>query len=95
MNVHIENTKKDFENNLSDHSKWEFLKYQIRKFTIKFSKQPAQNSRKRQAMLEKIVKELEEAIVDDISFEEQGIARISRGQWKIEKKRAQTFTRTP
>ena len=53
MTAHIENNKKDFENNLSDHSKWEFLKYQIRKLTINFSKQLAQNSRKRQAMLEK------------------------------------------
>ena len=30
MIAHIEDTVESFENDISDHSKWEFLKYQIR-----------------------------------------------------------------
>ena len=67
MIAHIEDTVESFEN---DHSKWEFLKYQIRKFTIKFSKELAQKARQRQAYLENKIKELELLIVDDKSFDE-------------------------
>ena len=34
---------------LNNQVKWELLKYEIRKFAIKFSRKPAQNFRKTQA----------------------------------------------
>ena len=70
MIAHIEDTVESFENDMSDHSKWEFLKYQICKFTIKFSKELAQKARQRQAYLENKIKELELLIIDDKSFDE-------------------------
>ena len=60
MIAHIKDTVESFENDMSDHSKWEFLKYQICKFTIKFSKELAQKARQRQAYLENKMKELEQ-----------------------------------
>ena len=43
---------------LNNQSKWEYLKYEIRKFTINFSKNKAKNKRKEKAFLENKINKL-------------------------------------
>ena len=47
LKTHIKIVKSNFQENssFSDHSKWEFLKYEIRKFSISFSKKLAKAER--------------------------------------------------
>ena len=61
MKQHIKNTinsfDKIFENN--PHSQWEFLKYEIRKFTMAYSKMKAKERREKTKILEENLKTLE------------------------------------
>ena len=58
------------ENILDDQVKWEYLKYNIRKYTIKFSKKLAKNTNKIIADLETKLKHFEkhENYVDNINY---------------------------
>ena len=56
MNNFIQNVKTEFSDSLSylnDQAKWEYPKYQIRKFTMSFSKKLARETRQKQLDLEK------------------------------------------
>ena len=52
LKQHIQNIKNDNELSNDPQIKWEFLKYQIRKFTIRFSKMRAKEERKQREELE-------------------------------------------
>ena len=52
LKQHIQNIKNDSELSSDSQIKWEFLKYQIRKSTIKFSKMRAKEERKQREELE-------------------------------------------
>ena len=58
MKEHIKHTKDVIDKSFSDSSqtKWEFLKYEMRKFTISYSKVKAKNSREKRAHLENKLK---------------------------------------
>ena len=55
MKAHIANTQKslDKENIRDDQARWEYLKYEIRKFSIKFSKLLSKNTKTQNLLLEK------------------------------------------
>ena len=55
MKAHIANTQKslDKENIRDDQARWEYLKYEIRKFSIKFSKLLLKNMKTQTLLLEK------------------------------------------
>ena len=55
---------------VTDQIKQELLKYEIRKFAIKFSRKLAKNSRKLQTDLETKIKNLEQNITDEDKFNE-------------------------
>ena len=64
------------QNNLfSNQSKWEFLKYEIRKKCVSFSKDLAQKSREKHADLLRKITKLEQDIVSDEKLEEYEKAR--------------------
>ena len=67
MNTFIQNVKNKFSNRLSylnDQDQWEYLKYQIRKFSISFSKKIAKETKQKQLDLEKKIKFLEQNFSD-------------------------------
>ena len=72
MNEHIRKTISNFKNdpNLCDQMKWELLKYEIRSFSINFSKNIAKQSRILQNNLEKKIKSLESNLDNDENFQE-------------------------
>ena len=51
--------KKSFENFFDDQVKWEYMKFEIRKFTISYSKIRSKNNRKIKDDLENKLKDLE------------------------------------
>ena len=55
---------------LTDQVKWELLKYEIHKFAINFSRKLAQNSCKLQTDLETKIKNLEQNIINEDTFNE-------------------------
>ena len=57
----IENLKEDLnsENYFDDQVKWEYMKFQIRKFTISYSKMRAKNNRRIKNDFENKLKDLE------------------------------------
>ena len=59
LKQHIQNIESDNELSNDPQVKWEFLKYQIRKFTIRFSKTHAKEERKQRDELETTLKSLE------------------------------------
>ena len=59
LKQHIQNIKNDNELSNDPQTKWGFLKYQIRKFTIRFSKMRAKEERKQRDELETTLKSLE------------------------------------
>ena len=59
LKQHIQNIESDNELSNDPQIKWEFLKYQIRKFTIRFSKTRAKEERKQRDELETTLKSLE------------------------------------
>ena len=64
LKQHIQNIKNDNELSNDPQIKWEFLKYQIRKFTIRFSKIRAKEERKQREELETTLKLLEKKPFD-------------------------------
>ena len=62
MKRHIENIINSFDSDFNYQIKWEFLKYEIRKFTISFSKNKAKSMREKKLNLEKKLKLLEEKL---------------------------------
>ena len=66
-----------FENDiyLTDQAKWEFLKYETRKFRINFSKKLEQNSCKLQRDLETKIKNLEQDIINEDKLNEYKTAK--------------------
>ena len=59
LKQHIQNIESDNELSNDPQIKWEFLKYQIRKFTIRFSKTRAKEERKQRDEFETTLKSLE------------------------------------
>ena len=61
MKAHIANTQKslDKENIRDDKARWEYLKYEIRKFWIKFSKLLSKNTKTQTLLLDKKLISLE------------------------------------
>ena len=66
MKEYIKNKLLLFQNeDLNNQSKLEYLKYEIRKFTINFSKNKAKNKRKEKAFLENKINKLEQVLDDN------------------------------
>ena len=59
MKEHIENIINSFNSDFNHQMKWEFLKYEIPKFTISFSKNKTKSMREKKLNLEKKLKLLE------------------------------------
>ena len=53
MKNHIENIINSFDSDFNNQMKWEFLKYEICKFTISFSKNKAKSMREKKLNSEK------------------------------------------
>ena len=72
MKIFIHNTKIFLDQNdtLSNQSKWEFLKYEIRKRSIAFSKALAKKSKKEHALLLSKITNLEQDIDSEEKFDE-------------------------
>ena len=72
MEKHIDCVKNDLKKDktLSEISKWELLKYEIRKFTINFSKLLARESRKEKCILENKLRNLESDVSNKKQFED-------------------------
>ena len=63
MTEYIKNKLLLFQNeDLNNQSKWEYLKYEIRKFTINFSKNKSKNKRKEKVLLENKINKLEQVL---------------------------------
>ena len=56
MKNHIENIINSFDSDFNNQMKWEFLKYEICKFTISFSKNKAKSMREKKLNSEKKTK---------------------------------------
>ena len=67
MKQHISEVKSQFNPAFPSkaHGQWEFLKYEIRKFTIEFSKNKAKLKREKLSRLEVKLKELEQNLSND------------------------------
>ena len=66
MKEYTQNKLLLFQNeDLNNQSKWEYLKYEIRKFTINFSKNKAKNKIKEKAFLENKINKLEQVLDDN------------------------------
>ena len=59
-----------------DHSKWEFLKYEIRKFSISFSKNFAKKERIIQTDLENRIKTLEQSLKNEEDFNAYNLCKL-------------------
>jgi len=72
MKYFIENLKTELgtDNSFSDQTKWEYIKYELRNFSIKFSKNLAKSKRQNQTFLENKIKELEQNLISNESLEE-------------------------
>ena len=75
MSLHIKNTLKVFDNeNISDDQvKWEYLKYEVRKFTIHYSKNLAKSIRDERIKSEEKIKNLEKNGVSDLNNNQEYI----------------------
>ena len=60
----------------SDHSKWEFLKYEIRKFSISFSKNLAKTERITKTNLENRIKTLEQNFKIEEDFNAYNLCKL-------------------
>ena len=60
----------------SDHSKWEFLKYEIRKFSISFSKNFAKKEQIIQTNLENRIKTLEQNLKNEEDFNAYNLCKL-------------------
>ena len=59
MKIYFENVINSFESDFNYQMKWEYLKYEIRRFTISFSKNKTKPMREKKLNLEKKLKLLE------------------------------------
>ena len=69
MNTFTQDVKNEFSNDLSylnSQAKWEYLKYQIRKISMTFSKNLAKEAKQTQIELEDKIKLLEENLNDNL-----------------------------
>ena len=84
MKQHISEVKSQFNPAFPSkaHVQWEFLKYEIRKFTIEFSKNKAKLKREKLSRLEVKLKELEQNLSNDEAKERCNayIDEISNGK---------------
>ena len=78
LKIHIETVKSNLQekSSFSDHSKWEFLKYEIRKFSISFSKNLAKTERIIQTNLESRIKTLEQNLKNEEDFNAYSLCRL-------------------
>ena len=75
MKEHIQNVKHQFDPIFKEkpQAQWEFLKYEIRKFSMVFSKKKSKEKRENLARLEGKLKELEQNLNCDENLEQYGI----------------------
>ena len=78
LKTHIEIVKSNLQENssFSDHSKWEFLKYEIRKFSISFSNNLAETERIIQTNLENRIKTLEQYLKNEDNFNAYNLCKL-------------------
>ena len=78
LKTHIKTVKSNLQENssFSDHSKWEFLKYEIRKFSISFSKNFAKKERIIQTNLENRIKTLEQSLKNEEDFNAYNLCKL-------------------
>ena len=60
----------------SDHTKWEFFKYEIRKFSISFSKNLAKTERIIQTNLENRIQTLEQNLKNEEDFNAYNLRKL-------------------
>ena len=78
LKTHIKTVKSNLQENssFSDHWKWEFLKYEIRKFSISFSKNLAKTERIIQTNLENRIKTLEQNLKNEEDFYAYNLCKL-------------------
>ena len=78
LKTQIEIVKSNLQENssFSGHSKWEFLKYEIRKFSISFSKNLAKTERIIQTNLENRIKILEQNLKNEEDFNAYNLCKL-------------------
>ena len=78
LKTHIKTVKSNLQENsyFSNHSKWEFLKYKIRKFSISFSKNFAKKERIIQTNLENRIKTLEQSLKNEEDFYAYNLCKL-------------------
>ena len=78
LKTHIKTVKSNLQENsyFSDHSKWEFLKYEIRKFSISFSKNLAKTERIIQTNLENRIKTVEQNLKNEEDFNAYNLCKL-------------------
>ena len=78
LKTHIKTVTSNFQENsyFSDHSKWKFLKYEIRKFSISFSKNFAKKQRIIQTNLENRIKILEQSLKNEEDFNAYNLCKL-------------------
>ena len=75
MKEHMQNIKHQFDPLFKEkpQAQWEMLKYEIRKFSVAFSKKKCKEKRENLACLEQKLKELEQNLNCDENLEQYGI----------------------
>ena len=78
LKTHIEIVKSNLQENssFSDHSKWEFLKNEIHKFSISFSKNLAKTEQIIQTNLENRIKTLEQNLTNKEDFSAYDLCKL-------------------
>ena len=78
LKTHIEIVKSNLQENssFSDHSKWEFLKYEIHTFSIPFSKNKAKTEQIMQTNLENRIKTLEQTLKNEEDFYTYNLCKL-------------------
>ena len=78
LKTHVKIAKSSLQENssFSDHSKWEYLKYEIRKFSISFSKNLAKKERIVQTNLENRIKTVEQNLKNEEDFYAYNLCKL-------------------
>ena len=78
LKTHIKTVTSNLEENsyFSDHSKWEFLKYGICKFSISFSKNFAKKERIKQTNLKNRIKTLDQSLKNEEDFNAYNLCKL-------------------
>ena len=78
LKTHIKTVTSNLQENsyFSDHSKWEFLKFEILKFSISFSKNFAKKERIIQTNLENRIKTLEQSLKNEEDFNAYNLCKL-------------------